>query len=280
MPAHQPHRLSTFEGMTRQEFHQRCIPYFSADEIQAFWLWFQHLASSEQVEDCMQRLLAGEPIQYIFGTAPFHRYEYRVGPGCLIPRPETEELVEYILQHPQIQALQHWLDIGTGSGCIALTLVQERPWQLLAVDCSEAALTHARNNRARLNTEQQKRLELRCSDFLKWTEWPSGVQALVSNPPYISSDETLDSRVVDWEPSTALFAENDPLIFYKKMAQLCLNRPHELWLFLEINQQLPEATEAVFKTIGCSTKKIADLSGNLRFIEAYWPGFQQLIPLK
>lgn len=262
--------------MEREDFAERCRGQFSADEVQAFWMWFSAHSFSDdsEYEQKIQRLLKGEPIQYIFQSAPFHRYEYAVGPGCLIPRPETEELVELVLQKPEVQGLEQWLDIGTGSGCIALTLAQERPWVVTAVDHSLDALSWAKKNRSRCPAEVQTRIQVQHSDFLSWNSWPPGIQAIVSNPPYIATDEQpqIDSRVDLWEPGLALYSPNDPLIFYKKMAELCRIHPSKIWLFLEINQGLADETFQLFNRIGCDTKKIADFSGNLRFIEAYWPG--------
>jgi release factor glutamine methyltransferase len=260
----------------RAEFVERCREAFTADEIQAFWMWFSAHSFSDHQEyyHKLERLLLGEPVQYIFQSAPFHRYEYRVGPGCLIPRPETEELVALILQKPEIQSLEQWLDIGTGSGCIALTLAQERPWNIKAIDISSEALHWAQLNWKHCPKEVQERVQLLDSDFLSWNKWPEGIQAIVSNPPYIATEEKpkIKDRVDKWEPQTALYSPNDPLLFYRKMAELCTNNASELWLFLEINQELAEETNSVFTEIGCQTKKIADLSGNLRFIQAFWPG--------
>ena len=260
----------------RAEFVERCRSIFTADETQAFWLWFtaHSFADQEEYNQKLDRLLSGEPIQYIFQSAPFHRYEFAVGPGCLIPRPETEELVEFILQKPEVQSLQQWLDIGTGSGCIALTLAQERPCNIQAVDISYEALKWAQINWITCSDDVKKRVELQSSDFLSWNKWPDGLQAIVSNPPYIATEEKpqINDRVNKWEPHTALYSPIDPLLFYRKMAELSTNSSTELWLFLEINQELATETNEIFTAIGCQTKKIADLSGNLRFIEAFWPG--------
>lgn len=262
--------------LDRVEFTERCRGTFSPDEIQAFWLWFSAypFEDKQDLDHKMERLLEGEPIQYIFHSAPFHRYEYAVGPGCLIPRPETEELVEIILQKPEVQSLSQWLDIGTGSGCIALTLAQERDWNIRAIDVSSEALHWAQTNWNSCSPAVQKRVQLESSDFLSWTSWPENTQAIVSNPPYIATEEKpeISARVDKWEPAEALYSPNNPLRFYQKMAELCRQSKGELWLFLEINQALAEQTNTVFEAIGCRTKKIADFSGNLRFIEAYWPG--------
>lgn len=261
----------------RAEFFERCREAFTADETKAFWMWFSAHSFADQKEynNKLERLLLGEPIQYIFQSAPFHHYEYAVGQGCLIPRPETEELVELILQKPEVQSLQQWLDIGTGSGCIALTLAQERPWNIKAVDISSEALYWAQHNWKHCPIDVQERVQLLASDFLSWTQWPEGIQAVVSNPPYIATEEKtqIKERVDKWEPQCALYSPNDPLLFYRKMAELCSKFRSELWLFLEINQELAEESSEVFTAVGCLTKKIADLSGNLRFIQAFWPGY-------
>jgi release factor glutamine methyltransferase len=153
----------------------------------------------------------GEPLQHILGSAEFHGREFLVTPDAFIPRPETETLVEVALN--RLQGIQAPLvaDIGTGCGCIALTIAAERTdARLIATDISAKALDLARRNAARLNLAD--RVEFRLGDLTAPLEG-SRVHALVANLPYVSSRarDTLPPEVRDWEPEIALFAGEDGL---------------------------------------------------------------------
>lgn len=258
---------------------------FSMDEINAFGFWViphcQSLGEQEAfntLNEVCEKLLSNIPIQYIFEAAFFGPLTLKVTPATLIPRPETEELCYLIGKQsadmsesngPNIRGL----DIGTGSGCIPLYLLHDNPsWTFTAVDISEDALDIAAENAFHVGV--QSRIQLQCSDVLLWTEFPSDIDLLVSNPPYVKLDEAanMDSRVLQHEPHSALFTpENDPLIFYRKLAELCDAERHRrstpLYIWLEINQYLAEETRALF-TPFASAEVVRDLSNNPRFVYA------------
>lgn len=177
-------------------------------------------AEELRLEDAFQRLLRQEPLQYITGKAFFRDLQLFVAPGVLIPRPETEELVDFVLSFVKNREIRHILDIGTGSGCIALALKKALPdVNITAIDKSEEAIGIARKNATDLGLE----IDLRVFDFLNTDQWSylPMVDLIVSNPPYIGREEesSLAPNVVAYEPHLALFAETDPLIFYKAIAE-------------------------------------------------------------
>ena len=163
--------------------------------------------------DCIKRIInelkENKPIQYILGEAEFYGLKFKVNKHTLIPRPETEELVEWILKEEFSSAL----DIGTGSGCIAITLAKNTNAKITAIDVSEDALQVAKEN-ARINEVEINFLQ---QDILQTTSLPK-VDVIVSNPPYVleSEKENMQANVLKYEPNLALFVEdNNPLIFYK-----------------------------------------------------------------
>jgi len=241
-------------------------PYYSNDEIHGI---IQHLADYEEDFDkdqVLDRLIRFEPIQYVTGKAYFHRYSFKVTADTLIPRPETEELCERILlENPNDK--KHIVDFGTGSGCIPITLLKERPnWTGLGIDISSNAINVARSNAEQLQVND--RLEFQIGDILKLNILPRA-DIWISNPPYISNEEkpTLSNQVQNYEPHSALFAGEDPLIFYKKMATLFLEQKEVGEFWFEINQYLWKETIEVFTSLNLSAKKIEDFSGNPRFIK-------------
>jgi release factor glutamine methyltransferase len=175
---------------------------------------------ADKLDFIISRLNNHEPVQYILGEAWFYGRAFKVKKGVLIPRPETELLTEIILKHYPEDKLIRVLDLGTGSGCIPVTLAAERPiWEVLATDISPVALDVARFN---AEAHQTKVRFLEC-DML--AEVPDGIgtfDVLVSNPPYIpySERETMQPQVVDYEPHEALFApDSDPIIFYRGVSR-------------------------------------------------------------
>ncbi|CAH0418642.1 peptide chain release factor N(5)-glutamine methyltransferase [Periweissella ghanensis] len=161
------------------------------------------------------RVHAGEPVQYVLGSAQFFGRDFMVDERVLIPRLETEELIELILNDNPITT-QKVLDIGTGSGAIAVTLKSERPeWQVLASDISPDALAVAKQNATTNNVD----LAFTLSDV--FANITGTYDIIVSNPPYIATSETaiMDQNVLEYEPHLALFAENDGLAIYQAIAQ-------------------------------------------------------------
>ena len=169
-----------------------------------------------QFKQLVQRRTAGEPLQYIIGTAPFYGRDFKVTPAVLIPRPESEVLIEQLTRGSRPETI---LDIGTGSGCLAITAALELPGcQVTAVDISREALVVAEDN-ARTYGADNIRFEQR--DILE--SRPDGpFDAVLCNPPYVADDElnTLALEVRDHEPRLALFDGSDGLRFYRRLAEL------------------------------------------------------------
>jgi release factor glutamine methyltransferase len=172
----------------------------------------------------VERRAAGEPLQYITGHQEFYGLDFKVTPDVLIPRPETEFLIEQVIRQAEtIHSTDELLvvDAGTGSGCIAITLALNiKNARVIATDISSAALNVARENAERLSAKE--RVEFLEGDLLKpltGRGFESSVDFLVSNPPYISSQDApaMQREVKDWEPHMALFADDDGLRFYKRL---------------------------------------------------------------
>ena len=166
-------------------------------------------------------LLNDKPIQYILGKAWFMGRSFMVNEHVLIPRPETEELIEWVVDYAHIIAKPlQLLDIGTGSGCIAISLKKALPnCSLSAMDISAEALTVAKNNAASLETS----IEFIEQDIIHQTTLPQVFDVMVSNPPYIPIREkiNMEAQVKNYEPLIALFVPNeDPLVFYRAIAQV------------------------------------------------------------
>ncbi|OAV42707.1 peptide chain release factor N(5)-glutamine methyltransferase [Lewinella sp. 4G2] len=169
----------------------------------------------------INRLKAGEPVQYITGIADFYGLQLKVTPDVLIPRPETEELVEWILEeHPAGRSLNA-IDLCTGSGCIALALKHKRPeWSVAAQDISAAALEVAHGNAARLGIHLERGGQF---DLLQQDLTDDTYDLIVSNPPYIPPSERsrMSPSTLAHEPDLALFVpEEDPLVFYRRLADI------------------------------------------------------------
>jgi len=160
-----------------------------------------------------------KPLQYILGTSHFMNLDFEVNSFVLIPRPETEELVEWILKNENDASPKTILDIGTGSGCIAIALKQGAPkWKISAVDVSENALSVAKKNAKNNELDVEFYLE----DILDEPSWPIGLDIIVSNPPYVLPSEKgkMKNNVLAYEPDLALFVpENDPLLFYNRIIE-------------------------------------------------------------
>ena len=221
------------------------------------------------LQGIIDRLRQGEPLQYIEGKAPFCGMEFAVNSSVLIPRPETAELVDWIVcehatQQPRI------LDLGTGSGCIAIALSKQLPQATIeACDISAEALTVAKEN-ARMN---EAPVSFFTHDMLDLgTPLPHSYDILVSNPPYIRQSEAADMsiQVTEWEPHTALFVpDDDALRFYRAIAELGQTealRPGG-HIYVEINQALGKETVALFEAYGYQDVELRkDIYGNERMI--------------
>jgi release factor glutamine methyltransferase len=221
-------------------------------------------------QQAIARRARHEPVQYITGKQEFYGRPFAVSPAVLIPRPETEHLVEAALAlAPRPKTI---LDIGTGSGILAITLALEIPAAAVtAVDISPDALTMARQNAETLNAAQQIR-------FLK-SDLLSGVgqeqyDCIVSNPPYVSTTEPLEPQVRDYEPPAALYAGTDGLAIYRRLIP---QAAHHLspggHLVLEIGQGQREAIMQLLTESGYEHIRFnADLQGIARVAQAQAPG--------
>ncbi len=217
----------------------------------------------------LQRLLKYEPIQYILGYAYFRNYKFEVNAHTLIPRPETEELVNHILSVTSENSTV--LDVGTGTGCIAISVKKEFPnAKIFALDVSENALETAKLNAKKYEADVQ----FIQADFLDETTWNKlpKVDILVSNPPYIPQKELaqMATHVTDFEPHKALFVpDNEPLLFYKKLISFAKMQQQKVCLFAEIHEALGKQTLQLFKENNFNeVELLKDLQGKDRFVKA------------
>ena len=220
----------------------------------------------------LEQLKKEIPIQYILGVTHFYGLEFEVNSAVLIPRPETEELVDWIVQKSKIKNQKSKLkilDIGTGSGCIAIALAKNLPnAQVFALDVSEQALATAKTN-AELN---QVTIQFLHQSILETENLCQQFDVIVSNPPYVRELEKqeIKKNVLDNEPHLALFVEdNDALIFYRKIAQLAQkNLNPQGQLYFEINQYLGQEMLDLLREMGFKNSELRqDIYGNDRMIQ-------------
>lgn len=250
------------------------ISRLSKAQIKAFPETKIASGAGEKLSGILQRLQTGEPIQYILGHTEFYGLPFKVNPSVLIPRPETEELVEWILTSIGSPGLAagNILDIGTGSGCIAISLKANLPGaQVSAIDISTKTLKTARQN-ADLNNVKVNFIE---ADILNIKSETANQKfdIIVSNPPYVTQYDKaqMHTNVTDFEPHTALFVpENDPLLFYDAIADYALsNLNTNGLLFFEINENLGEQTVELLNGKGFKNIELRkDMSGRDRMVKA------------
>ena len=200
------------------------------------------VSEMETWNSILEELKREIPIQYILGTTHFYGLEFEVNSAVLIPRPETEELVDWIIKSQKSEVRNKKvkiLDIGTGSGCIAISLAKNlSDAEVFALDVSEQALATAQKN-AELN---QVQVQFICQSILETEDLGQQFDVIVSNPPYVRhlEKQEIKKNVLDNEPHLALFvADDDALIFYRKIAQLALKNLNQTGqLYFEINQYL------------------------------------------
>jgi release factor glutamine methyltransferase len=218
-------------------------------------------------------LLRQRPVQYVLGEAWFAGMPFFVNEAVLIPRPETEELVDWVVEENQKTKgkNQTILDIGTGSGCIPIALKKRLPAAtIISVDTSAAALTVAKKNADNLDAA----IQLQHLDFLDEANWAAlgRFDIIVSNPPYIkqSEEKSMAKHVTGFEPSLALFVpDDDALLFYRKIAAFAKTHlaPGGM-LFFEINEALGSATTILLEEYGYQADLKKDLQGKDRMIKA------------
>lgn len=228
---------------------------------------------SSSLESVIQRLNKNEPVQYILDEADFYGRTFKLNSSVLIPRPETEELVRLVVSAHKAKRNLSILDIGTGSGCIAITLALElHESNVIAYDVRDEALTVARKNAQDLKAN----VSFKKHDILL-EELPSNAfDCIVSNPPYITKreSENMQNNVLLYEPSVALFVENnDPLLFYNAIAAKAANALKVNGsLYFEINASFGKEVAALLSTSGFTdVSVIKDLSGKDRIVKGILP---------
>ncbi len=222
------------------------------------------------IDTALQQLLQHKPLQQILGYAWFYGNKFLVDENTLIPRPETEELVDLIVKENGNKKISI-LDIGTGSGCIAISLKKTLPnTAVTAIDVSNETLNIAKQNAASINTE----INFSELDFLNEDQWKALplFDLIVSNPPYISIEEKAEMKknVLDFEPHLALFTpDNDVLVFYRKIAAFATTHLNSKGkIYVEINETLGKETAEIFTSKGFEPTIIKDLQGKDRMIMA------------
>ncbi len=226
-----------------------------------------------QLEEAVKHLLLGEPVQYVTGMARFGDLLIKVSPAVLIPRPETDEMVQKICASlPKEKNIRIW-DIGTGSGCIAIALAQHFPnAEVIAFDVSEEALKiakeNAESNGVKVTFVQDDVLNPQSEFFSQ------PVDLVVSNPPYVCDSEraAMEKNVLDWEPENALFVpDNDPLLFYRQILRLAknqLNPDGQVWF--EINEAKGVEMLHLCHGMGFAEAEIlTDFADNPRFLRIF-----------
>ena len=265
-------------------------PLYPAGEVEGFIrIIFRHLLHYEpvdillrkdtvlpgfipdKIDKVVEELKKSRPVQYIFNEARFHGHDFYVDGSVLIPRPETEELVDIIVDENELSDLSV-LDAGTGSGCIAISLALALKFpEVTAVDISEKALEVARRNAAALNA---RNIDFVCCDMLDMPVEVGKYDIIVSNPPYIAESEKagMDRNVLDYEPSGALFVpDDDPLRFYKALSRFGADalKPGGR-LYFEINSRFPAEIKKMLDAGGyVDVELLRDMQGLWRFARAH-----------
>ena len=249
-----PKFLSEINNFSRREVES--FAYLSIEKILGYSKSDCIIHSNQELsnnniislENIINDIKQNIPIQYILGEAHFYDLKFKVNSSTLIPRGETEELVKYILLHDFISVLE----IGTGSGCIAVSIAKNSNSKITAIDNSLEALEIAKSN-AILNSVK---INFVLSDIFNFSDTKK-YDLIVSNPPYVleSEKKIMDKNVLDYEPHNALFvSNNDPLVYYKEIAKIAINNLNKNGLlFFEINENY--------------SKQIIELLSNLNFVD-------------
>lgn len=257
----------------RSYFFEQLKQSYSREEIQVFFVYLtekylgldkasillnfeRKITTKEQhtFQKAIQRLIENEPIQYIIGETGFLNIHLKVNYKVLIPRPETEEIVEKVIQEIKKESTDKSikiLDIGTGSGAIAISLAVKLPHaNVFALDVSKEALGIAQENAM----AQQVEIGFIHANVLKLEALGQAYDVIISNPPYVRNSEKkqMHTNVLQYEPAQALFVtDEDPLIFYRKIGQLAYQHLNKNGvLYFEINEFLAKKTKDLLKEIG------------------------------
>jgi release factor glutamine methyltransferase len=222
--------------------------------------------------DISQRLLSGEPVQYVLGQADFFGMKFRVSPATLIPRQETEELVAWVLEEPVSNDVK-LLDVGLGSGCIAISIRKKRPgWTVYGMDVSEEALAVAQQNSETLVGGDTRFFHGNALKKQDWQNLPA-LDIVISNPPYIPAAERtlVPAHVLNHEPHLALFVtDDDPLLFYREIAGMSLEKLKSGGrIFFECNEfNAGEVAEMLGQSGFTSIESRKDICGADRMVRA------------
>lgn len=255
-------------AMARLIFHAlkgwdtTAIVIHAADDLSDFIL--------DSIAKILERLRHGEPLQYILGEASFYGMNLKVTPATLIPRPETEELVELIIDANKGRRDLRVLDIGTGTGAIAIALSRNLEFpEVTALDISHEALEVARENAAKLHAK----IKFIEADIFSWQPSADSFDIIVSNPPYVMESEKneMEKHVLDHEPHSALFVpDSDPLVFYRRIAEMgrdALSKDGQI--YFEINPLCADELKMMMSRTGYSDVELhLDLSRKKRFLSA------------
>ena len=224
-----------------------------------------------KINQSISRINAGEPTQYVCGFAPFRNYLLKVDKNVLIPRPETEELVSLVLANLTVLPPGKGIDLGTGSGAIALSIALESDWEMVALDISQGALQIAMSNIEKYSA----RVKLIHSDILK-SPLQGNYSFIVSNPPYIpimDKKDILDS-VLNYEPGLALIVPDDsPLLFYERIVALSTKSiMPKGGLFFECHPKFINDVADLLIANGFENVQIlSDISGKQRMVQGFMP---------
>ncbi len=228
-------------------------------------------ALEKQLKSALERLKQMEPVQYVIGYAWFCNLRFKVSPAVLVPRPETEELVKAVLDFTEKHPVQTLLDIGTGSGCIPISIKNKVPaLNVTAIDVSERALEVARENGVNLGGD----IHFLNNNFLLEESWKSlgTFDVIASNPPYIPETElvTMPENVTSFEPHLALFVPNNQrFIFYEKIAAFGLGHlAAGGCIFMETHEDFAKQVQAIFKDLGYEASIKKDLYEKERMVMA------------
>ena len=271
-------------------FELVCETYLNYSKSQVKQHIHENINQSDllKIYDTCLELKTGTPIQYILKEAFFYESFFEVTPAVLIPRPETEELVDIIIADVRLQIVDSTinnqqstiLDIGTGSGCIPITLKKHFPAAtVVGIDVSEKALEIAKRNALKHTVEVEFiKLDILTSfdisNSLNSSIQHSRFNIIISNPPYVlkSEAEQMEKRVLSHEPHLALFVEdNDPIIFYKRIIDLCDNHLEKNGLlFFELNPLYAQAVNdyAIASNLFIFSEILLDMSGKQRFLKS------------
>lgn len=230
-------------------------------------------AKIKKLDAALSELLEHKPVQYVLQEAWFYKMKFVVNEYVLIPRPETEELVSWIVEEVKLKGVQiSILDIGTGSGCIPISLKKSLPkTEIAAIDVSEDALLVAIENANRLNAV----IGFKQVNFLDRESWRSlnAYDIIVSNPPYIPEKERskLDKNVVEHEPHVALFVkDNDPFVFYRAIIDFAENHlKNRGKIYVEVHEDYSNEVAEIFRNKNFKAEIRNDIHGRSRMVKAF-----------